>query len=185
MRPHALIRKIDPTPALSVDGVVAVAGGSDVPGENRVGVFLDDQPLFATDKVRYEADCIAIVAAETPEAAAEGASRVKVDLEDLAAAGTPEEASAEGAHLIHEKGNLAVDQLLEKGEVATGEAESTHIVDETLYSPVQELLARYEAALQRSLDRGLQRLHRLQDRRQKTSTSRPDVIDVDPSGGSE
>jgi hypothetical protein len=46
-------------------------------------------------------------------------------------------------------------------------------------------LARYEAALQRSLDRALQRLHRLQDRRQKTSTSRPDVIDVDPSGGSE
>jgi hypothetical protein len=46
-------------------------------------------------------------------------------------------------------------------------------------------LARYEAALQRSLARALQRLHRLQDRRQKTSTSRPDVIDVDPSGGSE
>ncbi|MFC1800153.1 xanthine dehydrogenase family protein molybdopterin-binding subunit [Candidatus Eisenbacteria bacterium] len=137
-RPHALISKVDLTPALSVDGVVAVADGSDVPGENRVGVFLDDQPLFATDRVRYEADCIAIVAAESPEAAIEGASCIKVDFEDLAAVGTPEEASAEGAPLIHEKGNLAVDQLLEKGEVARGEAECAHMVDQTFYSPVQE-----------------------------------------------
>ena len=68
-RPHALISKVDLTPALSVEGVVAVADGRDVPGQNRVGVFLDDQPLFATDRVRYEADCIAIVAAESPEAA--------------------------------------------------------------------------------------------------------------------
>lgn len=137
-RPHALISKVDLTPALSVEGVVAVADGRDVPGQNRVGVFLDDQPLFATDRVRYEADCIAIVAAESPEAAHEGASRVKIDLEDLASVGTPEEASADGAPLIHDKGNLAVDQLLEKGDIARGEAECAHTVDETLYSPVQE-----------------------------------------------
>ncbi len=138
LRPHALISKVDVAPAYAVDGVVAVADGGDVPGQNRVGVFLDDQPLFATDRVRYEADCIAIVAAETLEAAIEGASRIKVDFEDLAAVGTAEEASAEGASLIHEKGNLAVDQLLEKGTVAKGEAECAHVVDETFYSPVQE-----------------------------------------------
>ncbi len=137
-RPHARIRKVDAGPALCVEGVVAVATGDDVPGENRVGVFLDDQPLFATDKVRYEADCIAIVAAETPEAALEGASRVAVEFEDLPAVETPEEACAEGAPDIHEKGNLAVDQLLEKGEIPKGEAECAHIVYETFYSPVQE-----------------------------------------------
>jgi len=138
LRPHALISRVDVTPAYSVEGVVAVARGSDVPGENRVGVFLDDQPLFATYKVRYEADCIAIVAAESPEAAIEGASRVKVDFEDLPAVGTAEEAARGDAPLIHEKGNLAVDQLLEKGTVAGGEAECAHVVCETFYSPVQE-----------------------------------------------
>jgi hypothetical protein len=46
-------------------------------------------------------------------------------------------------------------------------------------------LSRYETAHHRAFHRALQDLHRLQDRRQKTPTSRPDVIDVDPSGGSE
>jgi hypothetical protein len=46
-------------------------------------------------------------------------------------------------------------------------------------------LARYETTHRRAFHRALQDLHRLQDRRQKTPTSRPDVIDVDPSGGSE
>ena len=46
-------------------------------------------------------------------------------------------------------------------------------------------LARYETTHRRAFHRGLQELHRLQDRRRKTPTSRPDVIDVDPSGGSE
>ena len=46
-------------------------------------------------------------------------------------------------------------------------------------------LSRYETAHHRAFHRALQDLHRLQDRRQKTPTSRPDVIDVDPLGGSE
>ena len=42
-------------------------------------------------------------------------------------------------------------------------------------------LARYETTHRRSFHRALQDLHRLQDRRQKTSTARPDVIDVEAS----
>lgn len=41
-------------------------------------------------------------------------------------------------------------------------------------------LARYETTHRRAFHRALQELHRLQDRRQKTPPSRPDVIDVDP-----
>jgi hypothetical protein len=46
-------------------------------------------------------------------------------------------------------------------------------------------LARYETTHSRALQRSLQDLHRVQDRRRKASTSQPDVIEVDPSGGSE
>ena len=44
-------------------------------------------------------------------------------------------------------------------------------------------LARYETTQRRAFHRALQELHRLQDRRQKTPTSRSDVIDVESGGG--
>ena len=44
-------------------------------------------------------------------------------------------------------------------------------------------LARYETTHRRAFHRALQDLHRLQDRRQKTPTSRSDVIDVESGGG--
>ncbi len=137
-RPHARIRSISLAAALAVDGVVAIATAQSVPGKNRVGVVVDDQPLFADKRVRYEADCVAIVAAETIEAAQEAATLVDVEYEDLPYVTTIDEAEKPAAPLLHERGNLAVEHTVTKGDVARGEMESHLVIEEVFDSPVQE-----------------------------------------------
>ncbi len=137
-RPHARITDLSLEPVLAFDKVKCVATADDVPGENRVGVVIDDQPLFANEKVRYEGDCIAVIGAVDPRSAAEAVSLVNARFEDLAAAVTIEEAQAPGAPLIHEGGNLAVKRCLLSGDIEKGEAGSEFIVEQTFRSPVQE-----------------------------------------------
>ncbi|MBN2493290.1 MAG: xanthine dehydrogenase family protein molybdopterin-binding subunit [Deltaproteobacteria bacterium] len=79
--PHARLLHVDLGPALSVPGVKAAVCGRDVPFH--VGIYLKDQTVFACDRVRYVGDPVAAVAAESPEAAAEAASRIAIDYEPL------------------------------------------------------------------------------------------------------
>ena len=55
--------------ALTVPGVVAVLTADDVPGENAYGLEHADQPVLASDVVRYEGEPVALVAADHPETA--------------------------------------------------------------------------------------------------------------------
>jgi CO/xanthine dehydrogenase Mo-binding subunit len=137
-RPHAAIRAVTTERAAGAGGVVAVATAGSVPGENKVGVVVSDQPLFADSVVRYEADCVAIVAAETLAQAELAASLVKVEYADLPAVATWTDALAQDAPCIHEGGNLAVEHVVARGDVARGERESSATVDLVLESPVQE-----------------------------------------------
>ena len=137
-RPHARIRSLVLRDAARVEGVRAVAAAGDVPGGNRVGLVIDDQPLFADVKVRYEGDCVAIVAGETLEAACAGAALVRAEYEDLPAVGSDGEAARPGAVPIHEGGNLAVEHVVARGDVADGERESRVVVEGIFTSPTQE-----------------------------------------------
>ncbi len=137
-QPHARITDLSLERVLALDQVKCVATADDVPGENRVGVIIDDQPLFANERVRYEGDCIAVIGAVDPRAAAEAVSLVNARFEVLAPVVTIEEARAPGAPLIHEGGNLAVERTLLSGDIRKGEAGSEFIVEQTFRSPVQE-----------------------------------------------
>jgi CO/xanthine dehydrogenase Mo-binding subunit len=136
-RPHARIKGISLEGALAA-GAVAVASAESVPGQNRVGVVIDDQPLFADDKVRYEADCVAVVGAENAAAAERAAAAVRVDCEDLPCVATIAAADAPGAARVHDGGNVAVEHTVLRGDVGRGERESDLIVEEVFFSPVQE-----------------------------------------------
>ncbi len=73
--PHARIRGIDITDALTVPGVTAVLTADDVPGENAFGLEHADQPVLASEFVRYEGEPVALVAADHPETARRAARR--------------------------------------------------------------------------------------------------------------
>jgi CO/xanthine dehydrogenase Mo-binding subunit len=137
-RPHARITDLSLAPITALDRVECVATADDVPGENRVGVVIDDQPLFASDRVRYEGDCLAVVGALDPQTAAEAVSLVNPRFEDLSPVLTLDHARMGGAPSIHEGGNLAVEKILKNGSIEDGEAASKFFVEQTFRTPVQE-----------------------------------------------
>src|SRR5919204_6754412 len=63
---HARITRFDTSAARAVPGVLAVITHEDVP-DVRYGQLVQDRRLFATEKVRYEGELIAGVAALTAE----------------------------------------------------------------------------------------------------------------------
>jgi CO/xanthine dehydrogenase Mo-binding subunit len=137
-RPHARIAQVAFERALATDGIVAVATCDDVPGDNRVGVVIDDQPLFASRIVRYEGDCIAIVAAANPEVADLAARNVEITYEDLPCVLAIEESESSGGPAVHEHGNLAVEHNVTRGDPAVGEHQSEIVVDEVFQTAIQE-----------------------------------------------
>jgi CO/xanthine dehydrogenase Mo-binding subunit len=137
-RPRARIKTLTLDKAHGIGGVVAIATADDVPGQNRIGIVLDDQPLFANCVVNYEADCIAIVGAENREAAAAAAASVEVEFENLPRVDSIDEARRSDAPQLHEGGNLAVERKVLKGDVHRGESGSRFVVERTFHTPVQE-----------------------------------------------
>ena len=66
---HARILEINLSPALTMAGVHAVLTHDDVPGAKTYGLEFPDQPVLASDRVRYQGEPVALVAAEHPQQA--------------------------------------------------------------------------------------------------------------------
>lgn len=98
--PHARIRAIDISPAAAMPGVRAVLTQKDVPGSPNFGHVFRDQPVLAFDRVRYFGEPVAILAAESVEAARQAAAAVVVDYEVLEPVVDPERAPMQAA--LHE-----------------------------------------------------------------------------------
>src|SRR5215208_1937043 len=114
--PHARIRGIDITEALTVAGVTAVLTADDVPGENAFGLEHADQPVLASEFVRYEGEPVALVAADHPETARRAAQRIRVDYEVLPAVTDPRRAMDDDAPAVHRPGNLVRHLQLRRGD---------------------------------------------------------------------
>jgi CO/xanthine dehydrogenase Mo-binding subunit len=98
---HARIVSIDTSGARAMPGVFAVLTHEDVP-DVLYGDLAKDRRLFARERVRFEGDVVAAVAASTPEIAAEAAAAIEVEYDPLPAVSDIEAALAEDAPLIHE-----------------------------------------------------------------------------------
>src|SRR5918911_119464 len=79
--------------------VHAVLTHADVPGVNRYGLEFADQPVLADERVRYQGEPVALVAAEHPEQARRAAALIRVEYEPLEPVVDPEHATeAEPLH---------------------------------------------------------------------------------------
>ncbi|HVM65023.1 MAG TPA: xanthine dehydrogenase subunit D, partial [Acidimicrobiales bacterium] len=114
--PHASarIRSIDVTPAWRIPGVVAVVTAADVPGAPTYGLDEADQPVFATDVVRYAGEPIAAVAADHPETARRAVEAILVDYEPTEGVYDPEDAF--DAPPVHPNGNVYRHLRLRHGD---------------------------------------------------------------------
>jgi CO/xanthine dehydrogenase Mo-binding subunit len=128
--PHARITAIDTSEARKLPGVACVMTGKDTPGIRFVAQVSDMYPL-AMDKVRYVGDAVAVVAAETEEAAREALGLIRVDYEQLPALLDAEEALREGAPEIHDgKSNLVLPINRDFGDVDKAFGECDRIFED-------------------------------------------------------
>src|SRR5207302_9733411 len=106
-------------------GVCGVITSADVPGEDGFGVFVNDQPVMARDKVRYVGEAVAAVAAEDEIIARRACARIKVSYEPLPAVFDPEAAMAAGAPVPHDYApdNITKHIPIRVGNVAEGFAQ--------------------------------------------------------------
>ncbi|MEV7041012.1 xanthine dehydrogenase subunit D [Amycolatopsis sp. NPDC051061] len=104
--PYARITAIDITDALTVPGVYAVLTHEDVPGVNRYGLEHSDQPVLASDVVRYQGEPVALVAADHPETARRAMKRIVVSYEELSPVTDSEAAVAGEGPSLHSGGNV-------------------------------------------------------------------------------
>jgi len=107
---HANILSIDVAEAEAVPGVFKVVTHKDVKGKNRITGLITfptnlgdgwDRPILCDEKIFQYGDAIAIVCADSPEAAKEGAKKVKVEIEQLPEYMSAPAAMAEDAIEIH------------------------------------------------------------------------------------
>src|SRR5437016_3646302 len=82
--PHARILSIDTSAAKAVPGVHAVLTADDI-GRKHLGRQVADWPVLAYGRVRYVGERVAVVAAETLEAAEEAIKRIDVAYDELPA----------------------------------------------------------------------------------------------------
>ena len=130
---------IDSTAALAIPGVVAVFSAADLPEPMpRFGPQFTDRPVIATGETKFHGDPVAVVAAESLDAAEEAARLVKVDYDELPAVVTVQAARAEGAPRVQEE---VAGNVLRVHKVAWGdiEAAATHaelVVENTYRFPM-------------------------------------------------
>ncbi len=120
--PHATVMGIDLSEAEALPGVKAVI------------------PLIEVgNKLRYQGQEIAAVAAETDDIAKDALRLIRVDLEELPHVVTEAEAMADGAPEIREDwaGNQSEPNVREDGDINAGFAEAAVEVEATYHAPVQ------------------------------------------------
>ena len=128
---HAEILSIRTEEAAAQEGVVKVATYEDVPGINKFGLFVPQQPVLCRDKVKYFGDVVACVYAKTKEAARNAAALIRVEYRPLTPLIDAEENIKDGAELIHEgsENNIVHHVSVRKGDVEEGFAEADVVIE--------------------------------------------------------
>src|ERR671918_905128 len=104
--PHARIKRMDASKAVTVPGVVTVITRDDILRDEAIepyyGPVFKDQTIVAVEKVRHVGDPVAAVAALTGEAADEALRAIDVEYEELPAVLGVEDALKQNPVLVHE-----------------------------------------------------------------------------------
>jgi len=116
--PSARIVSIDLSAAWRINGVEAIVTAADVPGKATYGLISQDQPVFASDFVRYVGEPVAAVAANHPETCRRALEAIVVAYEVLAPLTDPELAVDGSFPPIHPDGNVIRHQRIVRGDTA-------------------------------------------------------------------
>ncbi len=142
---HARIRRIDPSAALAMPGVVAVVTGQDarelappLPTMSGAipGLKIPEHRVLAIDEVRFVGEGVAAVVASDPYLACDALERIDVEYEPLPVVVDPEAALAPGAPLVHrELGDNVAFRLRLGDDAAAALRRSDLVVAQRMENP--------------------------------------------------
>jgi 4-hydroxybenzoyl-CoA reductase subunit alpha len=129
--PHALIKRIDASRALALDGVVMIVTGQDAPNKYGILPVGHDETALAVDKVRYVGDNVACVVAESESIAEQALELIDVQYEALPAYFDPEESMKATADFIHAEkpNNIEKEYHHVFGDPEQGFREAAHVLE--------------------------------------------------------
>ena len=125
---------ISTTEALAQPGVVAVYTAADIPGELMVGIIYKDWPVMIPvgGRTSYAGDVLAVVVAESREAARSATAHVHVDYDVHTPITDPRKAiSSHEVAVWKTDNNVLSTSKYSRGNVDDGLRESAHVVSET------------------------------------------------------
>ena len=157
---HARIRGIDTRAAYDIPGVTVVLTGADTAQlpDPFYGVALRDQPVIATDRVRYVGDTVAAVVACDEETAFRAARAIVVDYEILPAVMHPDAALAPGAPLLFDEPTRGMMVPVGVGSTSSADPASNVLCDYTFgYGDIDVVMAASDAVYTDSFD--ITRMH--------------------------
>ncbi len=138
--PHARIRKIDVSKAMALPGVKAILTHANCDITWSSGDQLNQRRLF-NNPVRFAGDPVAAIAAVDRHVAEDATYLIEVDYEVLPFLTDVEEALKPGAVVIHEGGNLSLNnqrqpapQTYKRGNVADGLKAADHVFEDNFTS---------------------------------------------------
>ena len=153
---HGRITAVNTAAAEAAPGVIAVLTAKDVP-VNEYGLIMPDQPVLCgvgstpqAERVRWEADHVAVIVAETDAQAQAAAKLVKVDYEPLPFVTDPVAAMQADAPILHPyafrfpygtrdlNSNVLHSYTLKNGDIDAGFAQADVIVEATYRTHAQE-----------------------------------------------
>jgi carbon-monoxide dehydrogenase large subunit len=135
---HAVITGVDLSAARAVAGVRRVMAGADLLGKvgpikpNWVlpGSSVPDRPVVAVDRVRFVGECVALVVAETRDAACDALDLVEVTYDPLPAVVDEEVAVSGGAPQLHAnvRNNITTHYKVAGGKYAEAARQADHVL---------------------------------------------------------
>ena len=143
----ARLARLDVSKARALEGVACVltaedlpdrTASTDIPGQVGRKRLDTGQQILVRERVRYFGEPLALIAAETRDAADHAVEQVEVELEPLPGVYDPEEAMQPGAPVVTEPDNVVAERRIRKGDVEAGFAEADVVVENTFRTPFQE-----------------------------------------------
>jgi 4-hydroxybenzoyl-CoA reductase subunit alpha len=160
---HAEIVAIDVSAVLRLPGVKAVVTGADCDKTFGVLPIARSEHPLARDKVRYRGEPVAAVAAVDDATAKKAISLIRLEVRELPAYYTAQQATAEGAVAIHpyKPGNIEREVAFELGNVAQGFAEADLVREGTFNCPevCQNQMEMHAAIAEYDAERGRMTVH--------------------------
>jgi len=137
---------IDRQALLAGHGVVAVFTARDIPGENNCGPIVHDDPFLAAGKVEFLGQPVAVVVARDMLYAREAAKKAKVQVKELPAILSIDEAMAQGSFVMPPKGitrgdpdgAIAAAPHRLKGRTHCGQQEQFYLEGQITYAVPRE-----------------------------------------------